>query len=74
MVKKSALNPAGDWLLGSGEVPHDELGPPFEFDDADGEELVLLRESVLRRPADETLLFVKGGLKMPENLAKSSLV
>lgn len=74
VVKYSFLNPVGGWLLGSGDVPHEELVPPFELDEADGEELVLLRESVLPRPADATLLFVSGGLKMPENLAKSSFV
>ena len=34
----SAVFPgAGDCIEGSGEVPQDELGPRFEFDDADGE-------------------------------------
>lgn len=61
-------------MVGSGDVPHEELAPAFELDEADGEELVLLRESVLPRPADATLLFVSGGLKIPENLAKSSFV
>lgn len=61
-------------MLGSGDVPHDELVHPFELEEADGEELVLLRESVLPRPVNATLLFVSGGLKMPENLARSSFV
>lgn len=74
VVNDSVLNPDDMLLLGSGDVPHDELGPPFELDEADGDEVVLLRESVLPRPADATLLFVSGGLKMPENLAKSSFV
>lgn len=79
VVRASALKPMGDWLLvGSGDVPHDELGPPLEFEEHDGEDSVvgitLLCESVLARAAEATLLFVNGGVKMPENLARSSLV
>lgn len=33
----SGLKPMGDCVSGSGEVPHDELAPILEFDDAEGE-------------------------------------
>lgn len=31
----------GDWVNGSGDVPHDELAPTLEWDEADGELVVL---------------------------------
>ena len=35
----SSLKPIGDWLLvGSGDVPHEELGPPLELEEDDGDE------------------------------------
>jgi len=33
----NGLKPGGDCVQGSGDVPHDELGPPLEFEDTDGE-------------------------------------
>jgi hypothetical protein len=73
----TGLKPIGDWVNGSGEVPQEELGPPWEFDEAEGDDVVvaapLLLDSALPRPAEATLLLVKGGLKMPEKLARSSL-
>jgi hypothetical protein len=37
----TGLKPKGDWVYGSGEVPHEELGPPmFEFEEAEGELVV----------------------------------
>lgn len=79
VVRASGLKPTGDWLLvGSGDVPHDELGPPFELEEHDGDDSVvaaaLFCESVLARAAEATLLLVSGGLKIPENLARSFLV
>lgn len=35
--KSVALPRLGDWEVGSGEVPQDELGPWLEFDEAEGE-------------------------------------
>jgi hypothetical protein len=53
-VTSEALPYTGDCIEGSGEVPQDELGPWFEFDEADGElydvlwpVLICLLESVL---------------------------
>lgn len=59
-------------------MPHEELGPPLEFEEAEGDEedvaAPLLFESALPRAADATTLLVNGGLKMPEKVAKSSFV
>lgn len=69
----------GDWVKGSGEVPHDELGPTLEFVDAEGELVdvsapMLTCESRLAREALAMLAFVNVGLKrLAEKLAKSSL-
>lgn len=77
--KASGLKATGDWLLvGSGDVPHEELGPPLELEEHDGDEEDVaapgLCEFTLPRAADAMTLSVRGGLKMPENLARSSLV
>lgn len=38
----TGLKPMGDCVNGSGDVPHDEFGPPMlEFDEADGELVVV---------------------------------
>jgi hypothetical protein len=41
-VESIGLLYIGDCIDGSGEVPQDELGPWFEFDDAEGELYVVL--------------------------------
>lgn len=73
--KASGLKDTGDWLfVGSGDVPHEELGPPLEFDEDEGDEEDVAAPFVLPRAADATTLLVRGGLKIPENLARSSFV
>lgn len=75
----TGLKPMGDCVKGSGDVPQDELGPmlELELDDADGE-LVLVAPLLywptltLERDALETVAPVRGGLKTPENLERSS--
>jgi hypothetical protein len=70
------LKPRGDCVKGSGEVPHDELGPAFELEEADGELVAppseYCAESRLALDALPAEL-VMDGVKMPENLARSSL-
>jgi hypothetical protein len=60
-IVSTGLKPSGDWLNGSGEVPHDELAPPgFECDDPEGDPVVVLPrlwcpESMLVREPDAAL-------------------
>ena len=67
------MKEVGDWVNGSGDVPHEELAPIFEFDDADGELVVVTGcESKLVR---EPLLLGMSGLNMlAPTLARSSFI
>jgi len=73
------LNPMGDCVRGSGDVPHEELAPMLEFDDADGElvERAPVRpklESWLPLDAFATLELVRGAEnRLAAKLDKSSL-
>ena len=81
MVRVSiGLKPIGDWVIGSGDVPQDELAPILEFDEADGELVevtapTLKCESMLMFELLRTSILFCGELKRPADmLAKSSLV
>jgi hypothetical protein len=69
----TGLKAVGDCVNGSGDVPHEELAPIFELEDADGELVVVAGcESKLVR---EPLLLGMSGLNiLAPMLARSSFI